>query len=331
MIEWMSTNLDNRENIILSAHAHNDRGTAVSATELSLLAGMDRVEGTLLGNGERTGNVDILTLALNMYTQGVNPNLDFGDIDKIVSVLEDCTKIDTHIRHPYVGELVYTAFSGSHQDAIKKGMTYQKNKNDDFWEVPYLPIDPTDLNRTYQDIIRINSQSGKGGSSYILENEFGFLLPKIMEPEFAKIVQQYSDKNGGEIKKENIIKLFEDRYFNLQEHIVFKNIEILETNGDNITAKLFYVLNGIEITSVAIGNGPIDAGKKALEEKYPYLFTIGDFSSHSLDAKSCAEAISYIQILDKNEDKKIFGVGRDTNTTKSAMKAMFCALNLLFK
>ena len=185
-IEWMSRNLDNRENVIISTHTHNDRGTSVAATELALLAGADRVEGTLLSNGERTGNVDIITLALNMTTQGVNSTLDFSNINEVVEIVERCTEIDTHYRHPYVGELVYTAFSGSHQDAINKGLAYQINKDEEFWEVPYLPIDPADVGRTYEDVIRINSQSGKGGVAYILEHDFGYQLPKAMHPEIGR-------------------------------------------------------------------------------------------------------------------------------------------------
>jgi len=329
MSEWMSTNLDNRDKIILSAHAHNDRGTAIAATELSLLAGIERIEGTLLGNGERTGNVDILTLALNMYTQGINPKLDFSNIDKIIKTLEECTKIKTHIRHPYAGELVYTAFSGSHQDAIKKGMAYQESKDNDLWEVPYLPMDPKDLNRTYQDIVRINSQSGKGGVSYILQSEFGFFLPKKMEPEFGEIAQKYTDKMGGEINKNDVLKLFEDYYFNVNEHISFKK---LSTKGEqnDISVELTFELNNKTITSKAKGNGPIDASKKALELKYKHKFTMGDYSGHTLGKSSCAEAISYVQIINENNES-IFGVGRDTNTTNAAIKAIFCALNIMFK
>jgi 2-isopropylmalate synthase len=330
MIEWISSNLKHRNKIILSSHTHNDRGTAVAATELALLAGIDRVEGTLLGNGERTGNVDILTLALNMYTQGIYPNLDFKNIDEIVKIIEDCTKIKTHIRAPYVGELVYTAFSGSHQDAIKKGMTYQKGKDNDFWEVPYLPIDPTDLNRTYQDIIRINAQSGKGGSAYILENEFGFILPKQMQSEFATIVQDYGDKIAKEIKKEDILKLFTQYYFDIKEHIIFQNISIKDIDNEKVEVNIQYILNDKEINANAIGNGPIDATKKAIEKNYPHKFSIGTFSGHSLGKTSSAEAVSYIQVESQNH-KKVFGIGKDTNTTIATIKAMFCAINLIFK
>ena len=329
MMEWMGRELSHREDVVLSSHAHNDRGTAVAATELSLLAGSQRVEGTLLGNGERTGNVDILTMALNMYTQGVYPNLDFSDIDGIIEILEECTKIDTHVRHPYVGELVYTAFSGSHQDAIKKGMTHQQSKQDDFWEVPYLPIDPADLNRTYHDVIRINSQSGKGGAAFILDNSYGFILPKKMHPEFGRVIQHYSDTVGVEIKKEDILRLFEEKYFQPSQALIFTHLTILNSNHDEVTVKLEFTLQGKSISSEATGNGPIDAAKKALEQNFLHPFTIGDYAEHALGPKSDAEAISYVQIEDENYNC-IYGVGRDTNTTKAAIKAMFCAVNLLF-
>ncbi|MEA1916090.1 MAG: 2-isopropylmalate synthase, partial [Campylobacterota bacterium] len=212
-IEWMCEHLDNRENVIISTHTHNDRGTSIAATELALLAGADRVEGTLLSNGERTGNVDIITLALNMTTQGVDSELDFSNLDDVIATVEKCTQIDTHVRHPYVGELVYTAFSGSHQDAINKGMSYQRAKEDAFWEVPYLPIDPEDVGRSYESIIRINSQSGKGGVAYILEDSYGYTLPKAMHPEFGKIVQHITDVVGRELSTKEIFEEFEKTYF----------------------------------------------------------------------------------------------------------------------
>ena len=218
-IEWMAGKLDNRKNVIISTHTHNDRGTSVAATELALLAGADRVEGTLLSNGERTGNVDIITLALNMTTQGIDSKLDFTNVNEVLEIVEKCTEIDTHVRHPYVGELVYTAFSGSHQDAINKGMAYQKSKEDSLWEVPYLPIDPSDVGRTYEDIIRINSQSGKGGIAFILEKNYSYILPKAMHPEIGKIVQAITDVKGRVLESSEILDTFEETYFKVKQHI----------------------------------------------------------------------------------------------------------------
>ena len=332
MMEWMSNALIHREDVTLSAHTHNDRGTAVAATELSLLAGVDRVEGTLLGNGERTGNVDILTMALNLYTQGIDPLLDFSDVNEIAEKLEQFTEITTHIRHPYVGELVYTAFSGSHQDAIKKGIDYIREKDDDFWEVPYLPIDPSDVGRSYEKIIRINSQSGKGGIAYILDKEYGFNLPKSMHPEFAKVVQQYSDKVDKEVSKEEIYQLFRAHYFLDSEqplHLHLDKFHIIQDDGEEIDIELCYTLNGKEICQKARGNGPIDGAKKALDKSYPNPFTLRDFSEHTLGVSSSAQAAAFIQI-ETAEHKTIFGVGVDTNTTKANIKAIFCALNLAF-
>ncbi len=240
-IEWMGRHLNNREHILISTHTHNDRGTSVAATELALLAGADRVEGTLLSNGERTGNVDIITLALNMYTQGLDPELDFSDITTVLDVVERCTDMKTHERHPYVGELVYTAFSGSHQDAINKGLAYQRTKEDDFWEVPYLPIDPDDLGRNYEGIIRINSQSGKGGIAYVLEDTYGYSLPKKMHPEIGKIVQDVTDKQGRELEIEEIFDIFKQSYLNLENFV--KLIEFSAQTNDNgtVSCKLKYL------------------------------------------------------------------------------------------
>ena len=229
-IEYMGRHLINRENVIISLHAHNDRGTAIAATELGLMAGADRVEGTLLGNGERTGNVDILTLALNMTTQGVDSKLDFSNVDEVVEVVEDITKIDTHVRHPYVGKLVYTAFSGSHQDAINKGMTYQNIKDDPLWEVPYLPIDPSDVGRTYEGIIRINSQSGKGGVAYILDTKYGFHLPKNMHVEVGKLIQKKSDEVERELSNDEVFAEFEKAYLK-QNNPILKFINFTRING----------------------------------------------------------------------------------------------------
>lgn len=332
MMEWMSTNLNRREQIILSAHAHNDRGCAIAATELSLLAGTQRVEGTLLGNGERTGNVDIMVLAMNLYTQGIWPNLDFSNLDEIEQTLKECTEIETHIRHPYIGSLVYTAFSGSHQDAIKKGMLYQKNKKGNYWEVPYLPIDPDDVNRNYEDIIRINSQSGKGGVTYILEQVYGYFLSKKMQIEFGKIMQLYSDKLDREINKEEVLDVFTSTYINTKNNISFISIkEKTKECSDKTTCEvdLKFSIKGDIYEENGSGNGPIDAVKKIIQAKYPKNFTIIDYTSHAKEETSEAQAVSYINLQSDEDD--VFGVGIDTSTSIANVKALFSAINRLFK
>ncbi|EDZ63392.1 2-isopropylmalate synthase [Sulfurimonas gotlandica GD1] len=327
-IEWMANHLDNRENVIISTHTHNDRGTSIAATELALLAGADRVEGTLLSNGERTGNVDMITLALNMLTQGVNPELDFSDINEVLDVVERCTEMVTHARHPYVGELVYTAFSGSHQDAINKGLAYQKNSVDSFWEVPYLPIDPQDVGRTYESIIRINSQSGKGGIAFILEKNFGYQLPKAMHPEIGRIVQAVTDEKGRELEAEEILEIFKDTYFNIKKHISLIDVT-LSTNKKVSTCTLTYKYNGEKIVAQAEGNGPIDACKNALMKDYKNEFTINSYSEHSCGDKSTAKAVAYIEIQSK-DILSCYGVGKDNDIATASIKAMFCALNRAF-
>ena len=327
-IEWMSRHLDNREHVIISTHTHNDRGTSVAATELALLAGADRVEGTLLSNGERTGNVDIITLALNLTTQGVDSKLDFSKIDEVLDIVERCTEIETHARHPYVGELVYTAFSGSHQDAINKGLAYQKSKEDAFWEVPYLPIDPADVGRTYESVIRINSQSGKGGVAYILEKEYGYQLPKAMHPEIGKIIQAVTDVEGRVMSAKEIVSIFEQTYFQLKEHISLIDFTV---SSDNKISKcsIKYSHNGNVITAIGEGNGPIDACKKALTKEYKNSFSISSYSEHSCGEQSSATAIAYIEIQ-TDETLSCFGVGRDSDIATASVKALFSALNRTF-
>ncbi|MFK5938184.1 MAG: 2-isopropylmalate synthase, partial [Sulfurimonas sp.] len=327
-IEWMAAHLDNRENVIISTHTHNDRGTSVGATELALLAGADRVEGTLLSNGERTGNVDIITLALNMTTQGVDSTLDFTNIDKVLEVVERCTEIETHVRHPYVGELVYTAFSGSHQDAINKGLAYRETSADEFWEVPYLPIDPSDVGRTYESVIRINSQSGKGGVAYILDKNYGYHLPKAMHPEIGRIVQAVTDKKGRVLESKEILEIFEETYFHPKEHLTFINATLSSKNGVSL-ATIKYVHGDVEIQAEGSGNGPIDACKNALIKEYEHDFKIKSYSEHSCGDKSSAKAIAYIEIQTK-ESLSCFGVGDDNNITIASIKAMFCAINRAF-
>ena len=328
-VEWMGRHLDNREHILISTHTHNDRGTSVAATELALLAGADRVEGTLLSNGERTGNVDIITLALNMTTQGIDSRLDFSNVDKVLKVVEHCTEIETHVRHPYVGELVYTAFSGSHQDAINKGLAYQKTKEDPFWEVPYLPIDPSDVGRTYESIIRINSQSGKGGVAYILEKNYGYQLPKAMHPEIGRIVQALSDAKGEVLESDEILAVFKKTYFELEEHVTFVDATLSSKNGKS-QCSLTYKHCGKEITAEGEGNGPIDACKNALIKEYKHEFTIKSYAEHSCGDKSSAKAVAYIEIQTP-QTLSCFGVGADNDITIASIKAMFCALNRAFE
>ncbi|MCF6330781.1 MAG: 2-isopropylmalate synthase [Sulfurimonas sp.] len=323
-IEWMANHLNNRKNVIISTHTHNDRGTSIAATELALLAGADRVEGTLLSNGERTGNVDIITLALNMTTQGIDSKLNFSDINEVLNVVEKCTEMVTHARHPYVGELVYTAFSGSHQDAINKGLHFQKEKEDELWEVPYLPIDPLDVGRTYESIIRINSQSGKGGVAYILEEKFGFLLPKSMHPEIGKLVQAKSDKKGVELSADEILEVFKENYFNISEKLSLIDFTLSSKNSIS-KCKLKYTYNSKEITSEGEGNGPIDACKKALKKDFPMDFVIKSYFEHSCGDKSTAKAVAYIEIV--HDNKSTFGVGADNDIATASIKALFCALN----
>ncbi|MBA1437697.1 MAG: 2-isopropylmalate synthase [Epsilonproteobacteria bacterium] len=327
-IEWMSRHLDNREHIAISTHTHNDRGTSIAATELALLAGADRVEGTLLSNGERTGNVDIITLALNMTTQGIDSGLDFSDVNEVVAVVEKVTELPTHPRHPYVGELVYTAFSGSHQDAINKGLAYQQAKEDPFWEVPYLPIDPADVGRTYESIIRINSQSGKGGVAYILEKNYGYQLPKAMHPEIGRAVQALSDAKGRELTPEEILDTFTKEYFEAPQHLHFIDF-ISNTKGGQATCTLTYEYNSKKITADGIGNGPIDACKNALMQNYEHQFMIKSYAEHSCGDKSSAKAIAYIEITTKDLLSR-FGVGADNDITVASIKALFCALNRTF-
>lgn len=327
-IEWMANHLNNRENVLISTHTHNDRGTSIAATELALLAGADRVEGTLLSNGERTGNVDIITLALNLTTQGVDSTLNFSDIAEVLDVVERCTEMSTHARHPYVGELVYTAFSGSHQDAINKGLAYQKAKEEAFWEVPYLPIDPEDVGRTYESIIRINSQSGKGGVAYILEKNYGYQLPKAMHPEIGKIVQEHSDIKGVELSHAEILEIFKATYFKPKKHISLVDFS-LTSSSKHTMCKLIYLYNGEEITAEGEGNGPIDACKKALMKNYKNEFKLTSYSEHSCGDKSSAKAVAYIQI----ESEKVlscFGVGTDNDIATASIKALFSALNRTF-
>lgn len=327
-IEWFGRNLNGRKSALISLHTHNDRGTAVAATELGLMAGADRVEGTLFGNGERTGNVDIVTVALNLFTQGVNPNLDLSDINRVIQISEKNTKIRVHERHPYAGELVYTAFSGSHQDAINKGMSYRREKGSQVWEVPYLPIDPSDVGRTYESIIRINSQSGKGGIAYILEKEYGFQLPRTMHPEVGTLVQAIADRTGREIQPTEILDVFEKEYIDRKspyEYVSFKSFPF-ESDQEQVECNVEFLNQGEKVALKSRGIGPIDACRNALQEGGFFNCTIENYHEHSLDHGSESRAIAYIQIKDE-AGGFFFGAGVDRSITRASIKALFSALN----
>ncbi|MBQ7266486.1 MAG: 2-isopropylmalate synthase [Firmicutes bacterium] len=322
-IEYVARNIKNRENIVISLHAHNDRGCAVAASELGVMAGADRVEGTLFGNGERTGNADIMVMALNMYTQGVDPELDFSNINKAIDIYEQSTLMPIHARHPYAGELVYTAFSGSHQDAIKKGMA-KLIEHPDRWEVPYLPIDPLDVGRNYDPIIRINSQSGKGGVAYILETNFGLNLPKTFQRNFGPIVTQKSVNEDKELSPDEIKELFIDTYY-VKEPLSVKYYRETATDDKvEISCDLFY--KGEAITLEGDGNGIVDAFCKLLMEHFPIKFNIVNYSEHSMEYGSSSKAITYIQILDDKQNTHL-GVGISKNIAKSSLRAIVSAVN----
>ena len=324
-IQWMNENLKDRDKIVLSLHPHNDRGTAVAAAELGLMAGADRIEGTLFGNGERTGNVDIVTLGLNLFTQGVDPQLDFSDINKTMREVEYCNQLPVHPRHPYAGDLVFTAFSGSHQDAIKKGFDEMRNSNDTKWRVPYLPIDPEDVGRTYEAVIRINSQSGKGGISYILEQDYGVTLPRRMQIDFSQVIQKQADETGKELNSKEIWQSFEENYLkNHPNRITYSSHEIQSTKEKD-KIKLSLVENGKEITIEGAGNGPIDAFINALNTRLSSDFKVSDYHQHSISSGSDASAAAYIEIQNKNFSN--WGAGIDQNTTVASYKAILNGIN----
>ena len=328
-IEWMSNNFSERDRVILSLHPHNDRGTGVAATELGLMAGADRVEGTLFGNGERTGNVDIVTLGLNMFTQGIDPELDFSDINKLIETAEFCNQLPVHQRHPYAGLLVHTAFSGSHQDAIRKGMEAISKSNDPYWEVPYLPIDPNDIGRTYEAIIRVNSQSGKAGAAWLLEQEHNINIPRGAQIQFSQAVQGVADKTGKEITSDMIWGIFEEEFlqkgkFSLHK---FKSKKISkDENTEFIEATIDY--NGEKIKISSKGNGPISAFVNAMRDHFNLTFMLNDFGQNTRSSGSSAEAAAYIEIKVPDEKgRSVFGVGIDTSITLAPIKAVISAIN----
>ena len=331
-IEWMNKNLRNRESIILSVHPHNDRGTGVASSELALLAGADRIEGTLFGNGERTGNVDILNLAYNMFSQGIEPNLNIDNINEIIEVYERLCKIPVHVRHPYAGKLVFTAFSGSHQDAINKGIQAMNKRKNPYWEVPYLPIDPSDIGRKYEPIVRINSQSGKGGVAFIMETYYGYKLPKSMHKEFADIIQLISEKQG-EVAPDQIMREFKKSYLDRKEPLHFRKCKF-EDMSDNegefdTKAWLSYTNHGLDHTFEATGSGPIDAVLRGIQHETGLSLKILDYSEHALAEGSHAKAAAYVHLLNLETGKTVFGVGESSNITRASIRAIFSAMNRL--
>jgi 2-isopropylmalate synthase len=321
-IEWMHRNVARRDSVIISVHPHNDRGTAVAATELAVMAGADRVEGCLFGSGERTGNVDLVTLALNLYSQGIHPGLDFSDIDAVRQCAEYCTQLPVHPRHPYAGDLVFTAFSGSHQDAIKKGFAQQQA--DAIWEVPYLPIDPADLGRSYDAVIRVNSQSGKGGMAYLLEQEYGLQLPRRLQIEFSRAVQVVTDESGKEVASGDIYDIFKRDYLDGRTPYAYHGHRMTEDSAraEQVHIEIDVVHNGQTITRQGSGNGPIDAFVSALGLDIKLM----DYHEHAIGAGADAKAACYVE-LRLNNGPTLFGVGIDANIVTASFMAVLSAVN----
>ncbi|NHZ34172.1 2-isopropylmalate synthase [Massilia rubra] len=321
-IEWMSRKLARRDSLIISVHPHNDRGTAVASAELAIMAGADRVEGCLFGNGERTGNVDLVTLAMNLYTQGVHPGLDFSDIDAVRQVVEECNQLPVHPRHPYAGDLVFTAFSGSHQDAIKKGFAQQKPNT--LWEVPYLPIDPADLGRSYDAVIRVNSQSGKGGMAYLLEQEFGLSLPRRLQIEFSRAVQAVADASGREIAAKEIHAIFCSEYFDQASPYAYSAHKMVEdsSNDEPVQIDITLAHRQASLSLQGGGNGPIDAFVNALGLDIKLM----DYHEHAIGSGANAKAACYVELRLEN-GPTMFGAGIDSNIVTASFKAVLSAVN----
>ena len=329
-IEYFTRHLPNRENAIISLHTHNDRGTGVAASELGLMAGAERIEGTLFGNGERTGNLDLVTMAMNMFSQGIDPQLYFGEMSKIVEISEECTKIPIHIRQPYAGELVFTAFSGSHQDAIKKGMQFVESGSDSAWEVPYLPIDPSDVGGSYRETVRVNSQSGKGGVAFILENYFGVSLPRSVLLEFSPIVQAISEADGGELKPDVIWQAFVNEFVDVEGPYQLLDYQIQTEGNDSEScqAKIRVADNEVDVSGV--GSGPIDAFINAMVATLNEPLNIADYQEYGLNEGSEAQAICILAITDE-DGNKYYGVGISQNTTTAAFNSIIAAINRKWK
>lgn len=325
-IEYFTRHLPHRENAVISLHTHNDRGTGIAASELGLMAGAERIEGTLFGNGERTGNLDVITMAMNLFSQGIDPQLYFGEMSKIVAISEECTKISIHVRQPYAGELVFTAFSGSHQDAIKKGMHFVESGSDNAWEVPYLPIDPSDVGGSYRETVRVNSQSGKGGVAFILENYFGVSLPRSVLLEFSPIVQAISEADGGELKPDVIWQAFVNEFIEVDGPYQLLDYQLqAEGNGSQACqAQIQVADNDVEISGV--GSGPIDAFINAMVETLNEPLNVADYQEYALNEGSEAQAICILAITDEDGNKH-YGVGISQNTTTAAFKSIIAAIN----
>ncbi len=332
-IEWFGRHIKNRGAIILSLHPHNDRGTGVAAAELAVMAGADRIEGTLFGNGERTGNVDIITLALNMFTQGIDPKLDLSDINGLIQVAEHCNRLPIHPRHPYAGDLVFTAFSGSHQDAIKKGIAAMGQSNSGLWEVPYLPIDPQDVGRSYEAVIRVNSQSGKGGIAYIMENDFGLNLPRRLQIEFSNIIQRITDDTETEVTPKEIWDAFENEYFPPDARFAFVEYRSVPDVKDPRRRELTATITdqGQKHIITGMGNGPIDAYLDALGKHAGEDFTLVDYNEHAVGQGADAAAVAYVEMTgpagQKGKQSARFGVGRDANIVAASLQAVTSAVN----
>jgi 2-isopropylmalate synthase len=319
-IEWMIRNLNNREDVIVSLHPHNDRGTAVGAAEIGVMAGADRVEGTLFGNGERTGNVDIVTLALNLLTQGVDPELELNNINHVIREVEYCNQLPVHPRHPYAGDLVFTAFSGSHQDAIKKGLSSISQSNNPYWEVPYLPIDPSDLGRTYEAVVRINSQSGKGGIAYILEKDHGVSLPRRLQISLSTKIQKVADETGKELLSHEIWDIFDKNFIQGPNKAELISFELNTSDDEHDSIRVNAKLNQNKLEFLGSGNGPIDAMIQGINKKMGLNLSVTDYHQHSLGAGSDAKAVAYIEVSDGNKTR--WGVGIDENTIRASLRAI---------
>jgi 2-isopropylmalate synthase len=330
-IEWMSRRLKYRNSIVLSIHPHNDRGCGVAAAELAVMAGAERIEGCLFGNGERTGNVCLVTLGLNLFTQGVDPGIDFSDINDIIRTVEDCNQLPVHPRHPYGGDLVFTAFSGSHQDAIKKGLAERVRLLENgpaIWDVPYLPIDPADVGRTYDEVIRVNSQSGKGGIAYLLERDYGLLLPRLLQIEFSQVVQKITDATGKELRSDEIHAAFDREYLQAISPVTYRDHRaehnVADGRVEHLTARL--KLDGHEQRISGEGNGPVDAFVRALREAYGYDVHVLSYHEHGIGAGEDAAAVSYVQ-LRVGADRALYGVGTNSNIVTATLLAVVSAMN----
>lgn len=323
-IEWMDKNLKNRKDICLSLHPHNDRGTAVAASEFGLMAGADRVEGTLFGNGERTGNVDIVTIALNMLTQGIDPQLDFSNINSVMREVEYCNQLPVHPRHPYAGDLVFTAFSGSHQDAIKKGFQAMKQSNDPEWAVPYLPIDPADLGRSYEAVVRINSQSGKGGVAFLLEKDHGVSLPRRLQISMSQKIQKVADETGKEISSPEIWDIFETNFLKPKNNFAYQS-HTSSTKDDVNELEVKMVMNSKEVTVSGTGNGPIDSFVNGLSKELGINIKISDYHQSAISSGSDAQAAAYIEL--EKDGQTRWGVGINPNTTRASFEAIIVGLS----